>query len=1761
MNALQIAEEIAQGLDTTTTRSSSSSLSSSNSFEEVYDLDCPIDIFLRPYKTTTPIRFNKMNYFQKEHVLTGNYVRGDFFEYLTPDHHSNFYGFGLLWYTKCNLQTSALDVMNLRNLRKSPDFEERRKQPGTLCLLSMKPWNITKEVLEAFRKGKPIMQTGSRPQRVYTLVPDEHTLFKMYDSLSRGDRFFQEIFFEDTPHHFYLDIEKDLHGDVHDSAIGAGEVIEKLHRQLRNVFVPVLLDFLNNYMEFPTKEDDVLITDSSRRGIKFSVHLVIANGRYFQNVEDSLGFATAMFVFMHRKAFGSAKEITRETNAFREFYSFVDTTKPNLDSAGHPLRFPNLKTLVDYSVYGKTTQNMRMVGSAKLDSLMKFNEDYRLKMRVLMPTKKNVSRPARDYFITVLKPDREQAYEPTPEYLELFKMMNKKRRDIDKYFGNYSKLKMMGRHRGARGGRAVDTVVSTAAGFADEAQEDHFITGITRLMNDGVTRRCEILKERLLRLPYFRSYKIFAEKYFADIIRVIHPDSGDVVIENYTTVDGFQLLTAKVHRTCNAFRKADGSVGQLCYFNCTSGTHMAQFEMLLDLSIGYHCFACRGKAIIVDSILPDFELTTAVRNFLFEKDPAYDTDNSFLLDQQVVKLNTPQDHVSEFLPEIKEREDELVIRYDTNEKYMRSIHLPINFKHDRNQYRTYILHGKMGSGKSTVITDMIEETKSTLGENKCKIMAVTFRTILANKAASEMGLTIYTTKEIWTHGKIAIQMDSIHKTIYDLVESDGSTNAAICTVYDVVIVDETCSLLAHLMSKTMEKKLRMCFMVLQTIIQRSRVVIFADADFGIREQHFVRECRGVNNLVYHFNPFMSINSKYIEYCGEYEFLESLISQLLVGGRVFYASNIKRRLEVHKKYIEDRFIYMYYFNKYFAMCKMGVEAGLLSLQDIGVENLFEADFDSLEKASKLYFEKVKNYNDENKMNEFYTLLDVYLSEIQYHATIERIVRCIHWNHQNPDYFFGSEDDERIVVISGTTSPTQKSKWTDDTKLWERCALLMVSPTVGAGVDYNGDRFNSVYIYAADGSCCARAVHQMRGRCRYLKNQTCHVYITPPKEDFHEMNPDELHKMYPHSIETCEQENLRNLIESNDAELVHVLDENDDPTDMSIFVRKRGLLGVIMDYNMLETNLSIINFRKCFVELAVRDNPQTEYYLSNKFDLDKNFWFSVVCKKIEECVKNQTIDAIAKTKAYEGNARKEFLELNRYGTATELDNLVLDDSAVVFVGNDEETAEVLEFTKRKNEILAFFDLRADIPVDVLRVLLMRLDASDYHGRALQQIDTILYFVLGEQRLREICVANKRGKEMTSLEDGSKLFVQQTDAPEYYINLYLKFQMVKQVMLLAGAPFGDMNVDFFEWFVTHKTGREELEEDTERKIGIQTWILDNTQNYIKLGIKNVPRNLDPKAWKYNKIYKFVESLLQRVLGIKFAKQKKSKKRKRSENTDTEHTQENGEDSEDDFPASQASIPFTQDTQATENDEDADGTYLCEDRAVLRICTLHDSNGRRKCQIRCMSQKTEDLLAEMMYARLTASECLLTEVEDRDNAMKRLVPQLSNDSHKPVSINQHADFLALLRPRQSMVFTYPIEGLILEQDESYADKNTALVDLDEFYTSKQYNVMHSVLEKTEGGKRRSVRDKNTDDQTGAQQWQVIVKQLERRIEEWKKVHSFYGTVRDADATASAWIKKIFPCEDTMDISEQMRKLRIRELRMTVNRNIEYQVRVHKNN
>ena len=83
--------------------------------------------------------------------------------------------------------------------------------------------------------------------------------------------------------------------------------------------------------------------------------------------------------------------------------------------------------------------------------------------------------------------------------------------------------------------------------------------------------------------------------------------------------------------------------------------------------------------------------------------------------------------------------------------------------------------------------------------------------------------------------------------------------------------------------------------------------------------------------------------------------------------------------------------------------------------------------------------------------------------------------------------------KVIRYTSMTDDQQKEKLQDVNSCWKDYQVVMYSPTIEAGVDFNVvGHFSRMYCFLSDGSCCPRSFLQMVGRIRDLTDNQIRCY---------------------------------------------------------------------------------------------------------------------------------------------------------------------------------------------------------------------------------------------------------------------------------------------------------------------------------------------------------------------------------------------------------------------------------------------------------------------------------------------------------------------------------------------------------------------------------------------------------------------------------------------------------------------------------------------
>ena len=148
--------------------------------------------------------------------------------------------------------------------------------------------------------------------------------------------------------------------------------------------------------------------------------------------------------------------------------------------------------------------------------------------------------------------------------------------------------------------------------------------------------------------------------------------------------------------------------------------------------------------------------------------------------------------------------------------------------------KSLIVKSRYGSGKTTFVQRLIKERKPK------RVLFITYRQTLARDIMKNFGklgfknyLDAAENPSVWEAPKLIIQIDSLMRL---WSESEGSFKKA----YDMIILDESESLLAHIDEKTMEKKEIGIFNFFDALLKQCGKILFMDGDMSQRSLTFAK---------------------------------------------------------------------------------------------------------------------------------------------------------------------------------------------------------------------------------------------------------------------------------------------------------------------------------------------------------------------------------------------------------------------------------------------------------------------------------------------------------------------------------------------------------------------------------------------------------------------------------------------------------------------------------------------------------------------------------------------------------------------------------------------------------------------------------------------------------------------------------------------------------------------------------------------------------
>ena len=1205
--------------------------------------------------------------------------------------------------------------------------------------------------------------------RVYAVIKTWQELLRIYKSLGMADRHMEEIILDCTPHKLYLDVERDLHSPLvattDDTHLQLREVLEKFEGK----FLDYLVDFCRDVLGISTvQKRDLVVSYSSKRGVKFSAHVVLSTpqNHYFQDRIQSHVAASLMAKFMHERA--------GEDEEFKEWYYYDHN-----------------KVMVDYSVYGKGQRNMRMIGCCKMGPGLTTKTDWR-DARVFTYKRGDKDRPIRDYIISVYEaitnPEKYTAMTLSKDKAKeayLFARGDGMRfiRSVDVLRQHAGLSESTVVVSGALGGSAAATTSTSGPAVAGDAALHGLTSKLGAADLQTSLRIGESIREATVS---WDEYYAVGKKIITDVCEGLHPGNNPRLSPSDRSSAPVWLWRARMTAFVPGITREDGQQLRYCAFGCTSGQHEVRIYLFNDFSVGYYCYGhrCPTRAAIVSP------------SPIQRKD----------------QVRPGVAGVHEFMPEFQAGlvdYDEIEPGPGDDNQHMRTMHMPEEHGGSRTDKMTYVLHGGMGTGKTTAVKRLIDRCREmrTDGNSKPRILSISFRVMLAKNASETLGLQHYKglgPADIRAARNLALQLDSIEKLLIRDGNEDGDLEQlldfgagtpAVQTFklevgHDIVVLDELCSLLAHMASSTLGDKLDNVWNIFYSVVKNARILVCCDADMGAREQRFILMTRGVSNpdnsfvipgLRYHWNHYIGIKTKFIDYKGEYEWAMKIL-ECAVGRRMncFIASNSLSHINALKLWLEVK---------------------VSDIADDRMKALVAARMDPDDDDELEFLRSLKN---------------------------------------------------SMKAITSETTESEKNRMSDSNKTWVYSRVLLISPTVGAGVDFQANHFDASFVYATSRSCCARAINQMRGRARSIATGECHVYISSVTATGGE---DGLQSLLPKTASEAVVTLERNRNAYKAGPVVGVGEVGAD--GMAIFSSHCLVpenLVVIQAYNLAERNRSHLDIRMEWIKLQQSCDPEVEYVFHDQFDAEKNAVHLAQMNRARTSREEMAERGMAMEKDMSLEVYHNTISLDRQNRMREVER------------NPTRAAARLD----KNKVRHFYGMREGIGETEFLDLLKVIGSSQ---RDLEQLDRVIHiFFMTVPELEELARAQGRTVGSTALvvvpntaEPDHTFKTKQRMAQEFTPTEAEVRRWFEHLMFACGADSSLLGTDVFTALEFHRglASRRLFNNES----GIHGWLQTvAAQRYETFGM-NLKKGTIPlpgTRWVWKNAYQFTKTFMETVFGL---------------------------------------------------------------------------------------------------------------------------------------------------------------------------------------------------------------------------------------------------------------------------------------------------------
>lgn len=190
-------------------------------------------------------------------------------------------------------------------------------------------------------------------------------------------------------------------------------------------------------------------------------------------------------------------------------------------------------------------------------------------------------------------------------------------------------------------------------------------------------------------------------------------------------------------------------------------------------------------------------------------------------------------------------------------------------------------------------------------------------------------------------------------------------------------------------------------------------------------------------------------------------------------------------------------------------------------------------------------------------------------------------------QATHYYDKFSKDYGTILYTSKTNDYDKKMLCEVKAIWSKYQLVIYSPSIESGVDYNVEHFDNIYIIMSTGSTSQRGLNQMMNRVRQIKDKNIYCYLN-------KILPNEFSERRHYTFE--EVKAFYNILMDEVSEFsldddLKIVYNHDNHTEI-------GIYDMVMMYNKMETlNKNVNCFLPLFIKM-IKDKGHDYMFLNDK-----------------------------------------------------------------------------------------------------------------------------------------------------------------------------------------------------------------------------------------------------------------------------------------------------------------------------------------------------------------------------------------------------------------------------------------------------------------------------------------------------------------------------------------------------------------------------------